>query len=294
MIPFVAIDESKIAPLHPYGICCALAFFAWDFALLRMAVRRGFDRADVRMLTIWLGVLGWSFAWAVDALFCRPGQLDLRLLAVQGLSSTGAIVGAAIGTALWCHVSIRKDGTRWRISRREEPYAILPISEVIVSTWPIAFAFGRLGCALIHDHVGKTVAAGSLGSLLAVGFPRSMEDGLHHVIGPLVVITGASDVRYDLGLLELFVLTPLAIGFALSLGRNVAMGSFTMIAALVYGPFRFFLDFLRAEGPAGEPRLGGLTFAQYWSLAVIALGIVLFLRRRRERRAEATFRTADP
>jgi phosphatidylglycerol---prolipoprotein diacylglyceryl transferase len=295
VIPFVAIDEAKIAPLHPYGICVAIGFFVWDHVLMKMAVRRGFDRADFRVLTLWLGVLGWSFAWGVDAIFYHPGQSLGSRFTIQGLSSTGAIVGATIGAIVWSRLHVRKETTGWRATRRETPVALLPVSEVVLATWPAAFAFGRLGCALIHDHVGKAVAPGSLGSLLAVGFPRSAEDGVHHVYGPLHVFTGASDVRYDLGLLELMILAPLAIGFALTWKKDVAMGTYTIIASLVYGPLRFVLDFLRAdEGPTGEARQGGLTFAQYWSLAVIALGVVLLVRQRRESRATRSGAPPNP
>lgn len=288
MIPFVAVDEAKIAPFHPYGVCVAIAFFAWDHVLMKMAVRRGFDRADFRVLTVLMGVLGWGFAWGIDALFYHPGQSLGSRFSIQGLSSTGAIVGATIASVLWSRIWVRKekdgDRERWRATRREKPLALLPVSEVILATWPLAFALGRLGCALIHDHVGKAAAPGSLGSLLAIGFPRSAEDGIHRMFGPIHVITGASDVRYDLGLLELLVLAPLAIGFALTWQKKVAMGTYTIVSALVYGPFRFLLDFLRAEeGVTAEARQGGLTFAQYWSLAVIALGVVLLVKQRRAR-----------
>lgn len=282
MIPFVAIDETKIAPFHPFGVFVAIGFFTWDYILMRMAVRRGFDRADFRALTIWLGVAGWSISWLVDAVFYHPGQpLAQRLFAIQGFSSTGAIVGATIGAVAWSRISIRREEGRWRVARRAEPIALLPVSEVVLATWPLAWAIGRVGCALIHDHVGKSVAPGTLGSLLAVGFPRSLEDGVHHALGPLYLVTGGSDVRYDLGLLELAILAPLGIGFALTYKREVAMGTYTIVASLVYGPLRFFLDFLRAEdGPTGEARHAGLTFAQYWSVAVVALGLVLLVRQR--------------
>ena len=288
MIPFVAVDESKIAPFHPYGVCVAIAFFAWDHVLMKMAVRRGYDRADFRVLTIWLGVLGWAFAWGIDALFYHPGQSLGSRFSIQGLSSTGAIVGATIAAVVWTRVRIYKEKDdareRWRVTQREKPLALLPLSEVILATWPLAFALGRLGCAIIHDHVGKAAAPGSPGSLLAIGFPRSAEDGVHQVFGPIHVITGASDVRYDLGLLELFLLAPIAIGFALTWKKKVAMGTYTIVASLVYGPFRFVLDFLRAEeGVTAEARQGGLTFAQYWSLAVIVLGVVLLVKQRRAR-----------
>jgi phosphatidylglycerol:prolipoprotein diacylglycerol transferase len=285
VIPLVAIDASKIAPFQPYGLCCAIAFFAWDYVGMRFAVRRGFDRPDFRVLSVVIGVFGWFFAWAINACFYGAEPSSGGRFTVQGLSSTGAIVGATLGAILWSRFQLVREG-RWRIVKRAPPLALLPISEVILATWPVAFAFGRLGCALIHDHVGKRVSPGTIGSLFAVGFPRGESDGVHRVFGPFLVVTGGSEVRYDLGLIELVVLSLLAVGFALTWHREVKMGTYTIVSALVYGPARFVLDFLRAEdGPSAEIRYGGLTFAQYWSLAVIALGVVLLVRRHRFARA---------
>lgn len=281
MIPFVAIDEAKVAPLHPFGVCCALAFFAWDYVVMKIAVRRGLDRADFRTLTIVAGVFGWMFAWLVDAVFYHPGESFATRFGAMGLSSTGSIVGATIGAVFWSRVRIANDGDGWRIGRRATPVVLLPVADVILGTWPVAFSIGRLGCALIHDHVGKSVAPGTIGSLFAVGFPRSVEDGVHQVLGPVHVITGGSDLRFDLGLLEMLVLGVLALAFASTWRRDLAVGTYTIASTLVYGPLRFVLDFLRAEdGPTGDARHGGLTFAQYWALAVIGLGVYLLVRRR--------------
>lgn len=281
MIPFVGIDESKIAPFHPFGLCAAIAFFVLDWAVMKLAVRRGYDRADFRVLVVALFVFGWGFAWGINALFYNPDPGQSRF-SLQGFSSTGAILGATVGAILWSRIHLRKEDGKWKASWRERPHELLPLSEVIVGTWPAGWAIGRLGCALIHDHVGRSVAPGTLGSLLAVGFPRAADDGVHRVYWAVHVISGGSDVRYDLGLLELFLLAPIAIGFALTWNKKVAMGTYTIVGALVYGPLRFLMDFLRAEeGVTADARHGGLTFAQYWCLAVVALGLVLLVRRRR-------------
>ena len=285
MLPFVVVDETRIAPLQPFGVCCALAFFAWDAALMAMAVRRGFDRADFRGGTFFLGIFGWGFAWGVDALFYRASGQPVSAL---GFSSTGAILGATVGAFVWSRlVEIRKDPAtkRWRIARRAQPLSMLAVSEVVLATWPLGHAIGRLGCALVHDHIGKTVPPGTLGSLLAVGFPRSPTDGPDHAFGPIHVFTDGSDVRFDLGLLEMFLLAALAIAFARTWKKPFPLGHYTMRFALVYGSFRFLLDFLRAEdGATAEPRHAGLTFAQYWSLAVVALGVALLVRHLRSKR----------
>jgi phosphatidylglycerol---prolipoprotein diacylglyceryl transferase len=282
VLPAFVIDESKIAPLHPFGVCCALAFFAWDHVGMKMAVHRGFDRADFRVFTVLIGIFGWSFAWIVDRLFYQSSASTGSLSSLQSLSSTGAILGATIAAVVWSRLTVAKTQSgRMRVIRRRPSFALLPISEVILATWPVAWAVGRLGCALVHDHVGRTVASGTLGSLLAVGFPRSADDGVDHVYGPLHVVTGGSDVRFDLGLLEFMFLAVLATAFALRWKKPVALGTYTVTFCLAYGVFRFGLDFLR-----DEVRHGGLTFAQYWSLSVVALGLAI--RHRMSNAASAT------
>ena len=61
------------------------------------------------------------------------------------------------------------------------------------------------------------------------------------------------------------------------------LGTYTIVGSLVYGPIRFLLDFLRPEdGPTGDLRHGGLTFAQYFCIAIVALALTLIVKRRRE------------
>lgn len=292
MLPFVFLDESKLGPFHPYGLAVMLGFFAWDAVIMKQAVRRGYDRADFRVLTLGLLFLGWFFAWWIDAVFYHPADRSVvsTLFAFQGFSSTGAIVGATVAAVLWCryrvvvfNVGPRLDGDRKRfsIAKRETPIPLLGVSEVIVATWPVAFMFGRLGCSLIHDHPGITVPKGTLGSLLAVAWPTGPDDGIDHVFGPLHLVTGGSEARFDLGLVEFFILAAIAGAFALTWKKDLAMGTYTIVGSLVYGPLRFGLDFLRAkDGPGGELRFAGLTFAQYWSLTIIVLGLVLLIKRR--------------
>lgn len=273
MIPFVVLE---LGPISAYGLMCAIALFAWDPALTKQAERRGFDRKDFGALTVLMIVSGWFFAWWIDAVFCRvPGASG------AGFSSTGAIVGAVAAGLFWARVKIEKLEGRWRAVRREKPLPVLPIAEVVVSTWPIAFAFGRLGCALVHDHPGPTVAKGTLASFVAVAWPRGPEDGVHHALGPLHVVTGGSDARLDLGLIEFVILAIMAVGFARTWKRDVPMGTYTIVGGLVYGPIRFGLDFLRLrEGGGGEARFLGLTFAQYFCLAIFGLALALLARRR--------------
>ena len=288
MLPFVFFDESRMGPLHAYGIACALGFFAWDWAVMRQARRRGLDPADFRVLTVWILVLGPFVAWLVDAVFYHPPgrSVTSTLLSFQGFSSTGGIVGAILAGLVWRHVWIGREEGALRLRRRARPEPMMPAADVIVSTWPLGWAFGRLGCALIHDHPGVVVPKGTLASLLAVGWPTAPEDGVHHVLGPLHVVTGASSARFDLGLLECLLLFAITIGFARRWKKPVRLGDDVILGSLVYGPIRFFFDFLRPEdGPGGDLRHLGLTFAQYFCLAIVGLAIALLVKR--SRRAEA-------
>jgi len=282
VLPFVFLDESKLGPFHPYGIAAALGFFAWDWALMREGVRRGFTREEFRVFTVWLIVFGAFFASLIDALFYHPlgPSLLVAVFSFQGLSSTGAMLGAAIGAACWKRWWVRKEEGRWRISRREKPVSYLAAAEVVVATWPIAFAFGRLGCSLIHDHPGLLVPKGTFASMFALAWPLGPEDGVDHVLGPLHVVTGGSTARLDLGFIELVVLVAMAIFFARLWKKDLPLGTFTILGTLIYGPVRFALDFLReTDLPNSELRHGGLTFAQYWSLAVIGIGLALLVKR---------------
>lgn len=284
MLPFVFFDESRMGPLHAYGLACALGFFAWDWAVMRQARRRGLDPADFRVLVLFILVLGTFTAWLVDAVFYHPADRSVTstLLSFQGFSSTGGILGAILAGLLWHRVTVQRDGGRLRVVRRATPAPMLPPADVIVSTWPLGWAFGRLGCALIHDHPGLVVAKGTLSSLLAVNWPTGPEDGVHHVLGPLHVVTGASAARFDLGLLECVLLFAIAAGFARTWSKPARLGQAVIVGSLVYGPIRFLLDFLRPEdGPGGDLRHFGLTFAQYFCLAIVGLAIALLVRRAR-------------
>lgn len=294
MLPFVFLDESKLGPFQPYGLACALGFFLWDWAVMRLAVRRGLDRADFRVCVVWVLALGAIFAKGIDAIFYHPETSAGVGFTLGGFSSTGGILGATVGAFIWSRVHIRKEDGRWKASRRADRQ-LLEAAEVIVATWPIAFACGRLGCALIHDHPGARVAKGKLASLFAVAWPLGPEDGTDHVLGPLHVVTGASTARYDLGLLELFLLAGLAIYFATTWNKGWKLGSYTIVAGLVYAPLRFVLDFLREEeGLLGDARHAGLTFAQYWCVAVIVVAIYLLVLRRSAGRPEPDVVTDPP
>ncbi len=178
----------------------------------------------------------------VELLFYRPDLPFFEngnwLKFFDGIASTGATAGALIGTGIFVRL--------FRV-----PMA--PFYAVGFEGWALVWFIGRIGCALLNEHLGGVTTF-----FLGVRMP----DGLTY---------------HDLGLYECLFLF-----FFLTLyvwrRRNAAPDALGMVAttSFRYGIFRFFLDYLRPE-----PRYFSLTFAQYFSLFLLVLAGGIFLWRRR-------------
>jgi len=117
---------------------------------------------------------------------------------------------------------------------------------------------GRLGCALVHDHVGTPSEF-----VLAFRFPNAP--------------------RHDLGLYEfLYTVVILVPAVVILDRRSRPPGTSVAVLALLYAPVRFLLDFLRQTDLSGaDVRYHGLTVAQYGSIVLAGIGISLIIRIRR-------------
>ena len=110
---------------------------------------------------------------------------------------------------------------------------------------PFAWAIGRLGCALVHDHPGIRSAG-----LLAVAYPGG--------------------ARYDLGVLEVFFHVLLAGCFLLFDRSRRPAGFYFAAFFCAYGPFRFLLDGLHVN----PPRYFGWTVDTYASVLATLIGLL--------------------
>jgi phosphatidylglycerol:prolipoprotein diacylglycerol transferase len=134
----------------------------------------------------------------------------------------------------------------------------LPYADVIASSFPAAWVFGRSGCSVAHDHPGLASDA-----WFAVQYPGGG--------------------RFDLGLYEMLLTIPLALAFRW-LRRKPRPGGFYVGAmAIAYAPVRFALDFLRIEDSTGlnaavDPRYAGLTPAQWACFGLLGMGVYFFVR----------------
>jgi phosphatidylglycerol---prolipoprotein diacylglyceryl transferase len=262
LVPFVRLPDWVLLPegalarhlppaalsVKPFGTLVALGVYTGAYLALRQARRVGLNQRVLGALLVWVVLGGFLGGHVLDTLFYYPGEVMRRpwslVMLWEGQSSFGGFTGAAVGAL----------GFAWRYRVRVFPYA-----DVVASAFPTGWVFGRLGCALAHDHPGQPSQA-----WLAVAFP----DG----------------GRFDLGLLEMTLTVPLAVVFLVLRRQPRPAGFFLATMTLAYAPTRLALDFLRATEeswpyvPVVDPRYGPFTPAQWGCLLLLAVGVWLTLR----------------
>ena len=260
MIPFFELPALPVGPveLHAFGLLTAIGAAAGYVWLRRRVRQMGDDGAHVPGMVFWMLLAGFAGALALkllylpgfmDALRTAPGDL---LPMVGGIASFG---GLFVGLAAGC-LYLRASGLSGAAVHRH--------LEALAFVFPRAWLFGRLGCALSHDHPGIRTQ-----SWLGVRYP----DG----------------ARYDLGLLEvLFTLAYLALLAVLDRRRWPA-GFYLGLFLSTYGVFRLALDRWH-EGPV---RYLGWTVDQYASAAAVVTGLAVLASRGRARRSPGSDAAAN-
>ncbi len=248
MIPYFEIHTIPLGPvtIQVWGLLVATGLIAAAALLARILKRDGLDPKLAWDLAFWamLGALvGARFGHVVfyDWDFYRGHLAEIVMVWKGGLSSFGGFVGGTLAGL----VLLR--------SRKAD---LVRVTDATLAALPLGWVIGRIGCFLIHDHPG-TLANGPF----AVAFPGG--------------------ARYDLGMIDGLVglvVFAVAYPFHRFIGRRVP-GSTTAIVLQLYGALRFLTDFLRAwDVPNADPRIYGLTPAQYASVLFIVLGDVLLVR----------------
>jgi phosphatidylglycerol---prolipoprotein diacylglyceryl transferase len=249
MIPYFELREIPIGGGHSlaaFGTLVALGIFVGAWFAERRARRLGIAEREIPGAILSAVVPGLVLAHLVALLPAGGiGHWSPRVLLEfwNGMSSFGGFAGALLGLSFYYGRSRRS----W-----------LPTADVLAQALVIGWVFGRLGCTLVHDHVGRPSQF-----LLAVRFPN----------GP----------RHDVGLYELLYTVIVLVPAVLVLNRRPRPpGTSVAVLALLYAPVRFLLDFLRQTDLAGaDARHLGLTVAQYGCIVLAGIGIGLLMRIRR-------------
>ncbi|HYQ40360.1 MAG TPA: prolipoprotein diacylglyceryl transferase family protein [Polyangiaceae bacterium] len=263
-IPYLHIPELTVIPkgligdfpsipftIKPFGALVATGVYIGSVLATRQGRRLGLSDRVMASFIAWVVGVGFLGGHMLDVIFYYPGQVlrdPLSLIRVwEGLSSFGGFSGAIIGGFLW----------KWRYKAD-----ILPYADVIASSFPAAWVFGRTGCSVAHDHPGLPSDA-----WFAVQYPGGG--------------------RFDLGLYEMLLTIPLALAFLWLRKKPRPWGFYVGAITIAYAPVRFALDFLRVAEPIAEsgglvaavdPRYAGLTPAQWACFGLLAVGVYFFAR----------------
>lgn len=187
MLPCTQIPPLRLGALQVYPFAALVAFgvvFAHWLAV-RLSAGRGLRPEVTARLGLAMATAGFAGAWLFHLAYQTGG----------GIASFGGIFGGLAGA--------------WLYGRRLP--RILPYLDLFATVFPIGWIFGRAGCALVHDHLGR-----------AGGWWFTTDCGA----GP----------QYNLGLIELLYMLPVAV--LLLRTRRSHLGLFLVL----YGPFRILLD----------------------------------------------------
>lgn len=265
LIPYIEIPTKTLvedpplmgAPLklQPFGPLVATGVILGWRQCLKYAKEKDIDEVLFRDYLFWMLVSAFVISHWVSVIFYFPEQIKedwtVLLRIWNGLSSVGGFFGAFVGMTVY-------------LKLKKQP--IIVYADATIFGLLLGWCFGRAGCSVVHDHPGRVVAEGTF---LAVG---PWPDG---------------SWRYDLGLLELlFAVTLMSVVYFVVDWRNKRPGWLVGLVATAYAPFRFLLDFARADeaaaGVIGTPdaRYAGLTPAQWFTLSFFLAGLwLLFVRR---------------
>ena len=238
--------------IHSFGLLVALGLLIGISWLSWRAERKeGLDGERVQNFSLFLVLVGWPLSHVFNVIFYEPQVLledPLELFKIWGsISSYGGLFGGLIGFAIWT------------ARNRDVPRATW--GEIGTMGLVIPWFFGRLGCASVHDHPGALAPDW----FLALEFPRTA-----------LLPAGP---RHDLGFYEAIWWGVILITM-LALDRKPRRRGFYMaLIPLMYAPARFAFDFLRVPVDlGGDARYAGLTPAQYFSVALFALGLYMAYR----------------
>ncbi len=255
VLPYVAPPDLP-GDIQPYAVLLLVAVTAGFFTSLRLGRRAGMATDDLGLLlglSIFVAfVAGHVFdviVYARDRAAHDPG-LWLRMR--DGHSLFGALIGVAITTV---------------IIARVRKLALAPLADVVALGFLVATTIGRVGCAVVHDHLGHATD-----SPFGVDVPRARLYSMRPYFdgdSPTVRV-------HDLGLAELVLLVPVTAAAFLLARRRLPPGRLAALIAITYATVRFGLDFLRH--PSVEPRHLGLTVGQWCCLALAAVAAVAIRR----------------
>jgi phosphatidylglycerol:prolipoprotein diacylglycerol transferase len=252
MIPWFQYTVWQLGPIpiQVWGFFVALGMVLSIIILWKRAPRVMLDRELLIDQSVWMIFFGVVVARLFHIIFYEPAfflanPLEIFKIWHGGMSSFGGLLGAV---AAFFYFAKRKNITKSELWKRAELLSYSALFGWIV---------GRLGCVMIHDHMGRPCDC-----FLAIDSPD----------GP----------RLEMAIFEIIGLLPLAILFYLKRNKRVSERWFTATLFIYYGVLRFILDFFRATDiAAADARYLGLTPAQYFGILLVGTGIFFLYKKKK-------------
>lgn len=259
LIPWFEVDPFVVdlpwggqTALQPYGLLVWLGLAVGLVVAVLFAKK--YDRSPMMVLdlAIFLVVFSFPISFLLNGLFYMPDTFQeliedpSRFREIQiGLSSFGGALGAIVGGLVW---------------RRFRKQSLLRVGDAAAFAGPFGWSIGRLGCFVSHDHPGRISDFFLAVDDFRVGSPPYYP-------------------RHDLGLYDMLVMIGISLVFLVLARKPRPVGFYVALLPILYMPFRFMLDFLRAPvGEGGDVRYLGLTPGQYAAVALFGVGVVLMRR----------------
>lgn len=255
MIPYPHIDPVivRIGPfaIRWYGVMYLLGFIA-SYLLVRYQLKKKKIRITmdaIDSLYSWLVIglivgarLGYVIFYNLGFYFHNP----LQVFAVWhgGMSFHGGLVGAVVAGILFC---------------RKRHIDFWQLCDLIIVTAPIGLGLGRIGNFINGELYGRVTDVP-----WAMVFPGG---------GPL---PRHPSELYEF-LLEGVVL--FAILWTVK-DRNLRRGTLTALFLILYGVFRFFVEFFRQPDPQLGFIIGPFTMGQILSVATLLGGVAVLVYKR--------------
>jgi phosphatidylglycerol:prolipoprotein diacylglycerol transferase len=249
-LPYFTLPE--LGPFKPFGILVAIGVLIGAKLIHRRTERLGLNAEHARGLIIWSAVCGFIGAHVIDVLAYQMDDLRrdpwLLIKIWAGISSYGGFIGGTVGFFIYA-------------LRHRLPIAVW--ADSLTAGLLVGFTFGRLGCTIVHDHIGRPT-----------DFPLGMyysEQVIREHGYPI-----QAGVHHNLGLYE-FVFCLALVGVLFLVDRKpLRPGTIVGVIATLYAPVRFLMDYLRLD--VTDPRYLGLTFAQWTSALTLAIGVFMLVR----------------
>ncbi len=255
-------------PIRSFGLMVMIGVLVASGWLARAARRQGLGDGnmvgDLVTTVVITGFIGARLTYLAIHPDAYRNLISLVALWEGGLVSYGGFFGGALGGWWFAH---------------KRGLSFLKLGDVTLPALLLGQVFGRIGCFLVGDDYGRP-----WDGAWAVRFPKP-EGGLipDHLVG----------VPLHPSQLYLSAMNLLIFGaMALVLARKRFDGQVLCLTMMAYATGRFLVEFTR--GDDFERGFGaGLSTAQWWSIATLAIACLSYARlSRRARPSPSTARTA--